>query len=412
VYIPRALEPVICDASDTFKVLLLTGPRQVGKTTLLRELAGPDRRYVTLDDLNARMLAKTDPALFLSRYAPPVLIDEIQYAPELLPRIKLDADNSRESGRYWLTGSQMFHSMRDVSESLAGRVGIVNLLGLSNREIGGGTSEPFHTEPSWIMGRMESTPSTTLGELYGRIFTGGMPALIAQPQTNRDLFFSSYITTYIERDIRDLTQVADESAFLRFMTVVAANTARPVVVQELAQAAEVSAPTAKRWLSVLVSSHIVALVQPFHNNVLTRTVKMPLLHFLDTGLCSYLTGWTSAETLERGAMSGQAFESWVFSELYKSYLNAGRKPPFYYYRDKDKREIDLLLYENGTLYPLEIKKTASPDRKSIKNFRVLKAFEDVSGKLRIPVGTGAVLCMIDEPLPIDEKNWYVPARMI
>jgi predicted AAA+ superfamily ATPase len=358
------------------------------------------------------MLAKADPALFLSRYAPPVLIDEIQYAPELLPYIKLDVDNSGESGRYWLTGSQVFHSMRDVSESLAGRVGIINLLGLSNREIEGRESEPFRTDPSWIMRRMESAPSADLGKIYERIFIGGMPALIVQPQTDRDLFFSSYLNTYIERDIRDLTQVADESAFLRFMTAVAANTARPVVMQELAQAAEVSAPTAKRWLSVLVSSHIVALVQPFHNNVLTRTVKMPLLHFLDTGLCAYLTGWTSADVLERGAMSGQIFESWVFSELYKSYLNAGKRSPFYYYRDKDKREIDLLLYENGTLYPLEIKKTASPDRKNIRNFNVLKAFENMGEVLRIEVGTGAVLCMIGEPLPVDERNWYVPARVI
>jgi predicted AAA+ superfamily ATPase len=362
--------------------------------------------------MNARILAKTDPALFLSRFAPPVLIDEIQYAPQLLPYIKLGADNSKANGRYWLTGSQLFHSMRDVGESLAGRVGILNLLGLSNREIAGRESGPFRTDPQWIMKRMEQAPLTDLGKTYERIFTGGMPALIAQPQTSRDLFFSSYLSTYIERDIRDLTQVADEGAFLRFMTAVAANTARPVVMQELAQAAEVSAPTAKRWLSVLASSHIVALVQPFHNNVLTRTVKMPLLHVLDTGLCAYLTGWTSAEVLERGAMSGQVFESWVFSELYKSYLNAGRRSPFYYYRDKDKRGIDLLLYENGTLYPLEIKKTASPNRKSIKNFKVLNAFEGMGAKLRVAVGEGAVICLIDEPLPIDEKNWYVPARVI
>jgi predicted AAA+ superfamily ATPase len=391
---------------------MLIGPRQVGKTTLLKELAEPDRRYVTLDDMNARLLARTDPALFLSRYTPPVLIDEIQYAPELLPRVKMDVDSSKENGRYWLTGSQTFHSMRDVSESLAGRVGIINLLGLSNREIEGMDSAPFNTEPSWIMERMQSAPHTDLEKLYERIFIGGMPALVAQPQIDRDLFFSSYLSTYIERDIRDLTQVADESAFLRFMTAAAAHTARPVVMQELAQAAEVSAPTAKRWLSVLVSSHIVALVQPFRNNVLTRTVKMPLLHFLDTGLAAYLTGWTSPEVLERGAMSGQIFESWVFSELYKSYLNAGKRPPFYYYRDKDKREIDLLLYENGTLCPLEIKKAASPGKKSIRNFNVLRAFEGIGEELRIEIGSGAVLCMIDEPLPVDEKNWYVPVRLI
>ncbi|MDR2107937.1 MAG: ATP-binding protein, partial [Coriobacteriales bacterium] len=334
MYIHRAAEAAIRRVSKMFGAVLLTGPRQVGKTTMLKELAEPERRYVTLDDLNVRTLAQTDPPLFLARYTPPVLIDEIQYAPELLPYIKMDVDACEEKGRYWLTGSQAFHSMRNVSESLAGRFGIINLLGLSHREIAGRDSQPFSTNPTWIVERMRTAPQADLKGIYERIFIGGMPALSAQPQMDRELFFSSYLSTYIERDIRDLTQVADEGAFLRFMVVVAAHTARPLVMQELAQEAEISVTTAKRWLSVLTASHIVALVQPFHNNVLTRTVKMPLLHFLDTGLCAYLTGWTSSEVLERGAMSGQVFESWVFSELYKSYLNAGRRPLFFYYRDK------------------------------------------------------------------------------
>jgi predicted AAA+ superfamily ATPase len=324
----------------------------------------------------------------------------------------MNVDKSEERGRYWLTGSQAFHSMRNVSESLSGRVGVVNLLGLSQREIDGSVSAPFTTDPGAIMKRMETAPEMGLGEVFERIFYGSMPELVTDRDIGRDLYYSSYVSTYIERDIRDLTQVADETTFLKFMTILAANTARPVVYQDLANAADISAPTAKKWLSVLASSNIIALVQPFHHNALKRAVKMPLLHFLDTGLCTYLTGWTDPIVLERGAMSGQIFESWVFGELYKSYLNAGRRSPFYYYREKDKREIDLLIYENGALFPIEIKKTAMPGRNDIKNFRALEPFRNAGNDLKIKIGPGVVLCMIAEPLPIDADNWYVPVRVI
>jgi predicted AAA+ superfamily ATPase len=398
--------------SEKFKVLLLTGPRQVGKTTMLNELREKGRGYISLDDLAARTLARNDPPLFLSRFAPPVLIDEIQYAPELLPYIKMDVDKSGERGRYWLTGSQAFHSMKNVSESLSGRVGVISLLGLSQREINGGVSAPFSTDPGVIMKRMETAPTLGLTDVFERIFYGSMPELVADRDIGRDLYYSSYVNTYIERDIRDLTQVADETTFLKFMTIIAANTAKPVIYQDLANAADISAPTVKKWLSVLASSNIITMVQPFHHNALKRAVKTPLLHFLDTGLCAYLTGWTDPLVLERGAMSGQIFESWVFGELYKSYLNEGRRSPFYYYRDKDKREIDLLIYENGVLFPIEIKKTASPGRNDIKNFRVLEPFRNAGNDLKVKTGPGVVLCMIPEPLPINADNWYVPVRAI
>ncbi|MDR1183760.1 MAG: ATP-binding protein [Coriobacteriales bacterium] len=412
MYISRAIEDVILQTSQTFKVLMLTGPRQTGKTTLLQKLADSERRYVTLDDLALRSLAQSDPQLFLSRFEAPVLIDEIQYAPELLPYIKIDVDKKQQNGAYWLTGSQMFHAMRGLSESLAGRVGIIDLFALSQREVAGSVSAAFSTDPRFIMTHAKTAPAADLKAIYERIFQGGMPQLVADPRVDRDRFFASYVATYIERDIRDLTQISSETAFLRFMTVVAAHTARPLVMEEIAQAAEVTAPTVKRWLSLLSSTGIIALVQPFHHSALKRAVKMPLLHFMDTGLAAYLTGWTSPAVLERGAMTGQFFETWVFTELYKSFINAGVRPPIYYYRDKDKKEIDLLLHQNGTLYPMEIKKTANPGLNDIRNFSVLSPLETMRGQLKVQVGNGAVLCMIPEPLPINNSNWYVPARII
>ena len=417
MYITRAAEPTVRKLSEMFPVLLVTGPRQVGKTTLLQKLMGPDRKYVTLDDPDVRYLAKKDPALFMQRYTPPVLIDEIQYATELLPYIKMSVDRSHRKGDFWLTGSQVFRLMKDVSESLAGRVGIISLLGLSDAELGGYESVPYTTDPERLMARLGAVRERGLNEIYTRIFNGSMPALYGDTPVDWETYYRSYVDTYLQRDIRDLTQVADEMAFFNFMTVVAAHTSKPVVYEELANAAGISAPTAKKWLSILVSSHIIALVQPYANNVLKRVVKMPLMHFLDTGLAAYLLKWGSPEALERGAMSGAFFESYVFSEIYKSYLNAGREPPIFYYRDKDQKEIDLLLYQNGTVYPIEVKKSASPGKTAIKNFSVLEpiAEPDRFGgmqELKVEIGTGNVICMARDLLPVDEKKWYVPVWLI
>ena len=422
-YIKRAAEDTIERLSKMFPVLLVTGPRQVGKTTLLQRLVemqknqGIERKYVTLDDPDVRYLAKHDPALFLQRYSPPVLIDEIQYATELLPYIKMSVDRSREKGDFWITGSQVFRLMNNVSESLAGRVGIVNLLGLSDAEIYEEPSEPFQTDPEYLMKRLHVKTPRGLNEIYNRIFKGSMPELYADENVDWETYYRSYVDTYLQRDIRDLAQVADEMQFYNFMTIVAAHTSKPVIYEELASMAGVSAPTAKKWLSILVSSHIIALVQPYHNNALKRVVKMPLLHFLDTGLAAYLLKWGNPEALEKGAMSGAFFESYVFSEIYKSYLNAGKEPPVFYYRDRDKKEIDLLLYQNGVLSPIEIKKAASPGKTSIKNFDVLQPVtrtENFGGleSLKVEIGTGSVVCMANDLLPINEKNWYVPVWLI
>lgn len=416
MYIKRAAEDAAIKISKTFPVLLITGPRQVGKTTLLQKIAEENRNYVTLDDPDARMLAKKDPALFMQRYTPPVIIDEIQYAPELLPYIKMSVDQSKRKGDFWLTGSQAFQTMQNVSESLAGRVGIIRLLGLSSSEINGIASEPFLPTAEHLMQRMNTAQKMGLNEIYQRIFKGFMPAVYTD-DIDLETYYKSYVNTYLQRDIRDLTQVADEMAFLNFMTVVAARTGKPIVYDEIARDAGISPPTAKKWLSILVSSNIIALVQPYHNNILKRVIKSPLMHFLDTGLCAYLLKWGNAETLEKGAMSGAFFESYVFAEIYKSWLNAGKEPPVFYYRDKDKKEIDLLILQDGVIYPIECKKAASPGTDAVKHFKILNPISEPEKfgeleQMKIEIGTGSVVCMANDLLPIDQKNWYVPVWLV
>ena len=418
MYIKRALEDTVRKTSATFPVMLVIGPRQVGKSTMLERLAEPNRKIVTLDDPDIRYLAKSDPALFFQRYTPPVLIDEVQYAAaELFPYIKMAVDKSKRNGDFWITGSQAFVMMQNVRESLAGRVGIINLLGLSTSEINAVSSEVFTTDSERLMKRNEKAKKFDLNGLYSRIFKGSMPKLYADENVDLEMYYRSYIDSYLKRDIKDLTQVADEMAFYNFMTVVSARTAKPVVYDEIARECGISSPTAKKWLSILKTSHIIALVQPYSNNLLKRVTKMQLIHFLDTGLCAHLLKWGNPEALERGAMSGAFLESYVFSEIYKSYLNAGKEPPIYYYRDKDKKEIDLLIYENGTLYPIEIKKSASPGKAAIKHFGVLKPVTEPEkfGELsqtKMKIGNGAVVCMANDLLPIDAKNWYVPVWLI
>ena len=418
MYYERTIEATVRNVSATFPVLLVTGPRQVGKSTLLERMAEPERKRVSLDNPTIRMLAKTDPELFLQRYAPPVLIDEVQYAPELFPYIKIIVDRRKQPGDFWLTGSQMFRMMKSVTESLAGRAGIVPMLGLSSAEIDGRHPGPFEVEIEPLSRRFSDAKPKTVTEVFERIFKGSMPRLYELEDVNRELYFESYLDTYLSRDIRDLEQVADETAYMNFIKIVAARTATNVNYEALAQEADISAPTAKKWLSILVSCGIVALIEPYSNNALKRVIKAPRMYFLDTGLCAHLMGWGSAAVLENSAMSGEFFETWVVSEIYKSYLNAGKRPPLYFYRDSNKKEIDLILYQNGTVNPIEIKKSAAP-KDATKNFSVLKPIErepeaDEFGAahLKTAIGTGAVVCMASDLIPIDRKNWYVPAWII
>lgn len=405
MYTPRTVEPYVQKATGQFPVILVTGARQVGKTTLLRHLCAEKRTYVTLDDPMIRSLARQDPALFMQRFAPPVLIDEIQYAPQLLPYIKIEADRHRQPGLFWLTGSQHFHLMQGVSESLAGRVGIIHLLGLSRRECIARPQTPFLPEPDRIDEGINGGETLSLMDLYAIIWRGSFPAIALSDQVDRDLFYSSYVQTYLQRDVRDLAKVGDEMAFLRFLRAAAARSGQLMNMADVSRDADVANNTAKSWLSILQASGIVYLLEPYHSNVTKRLVKTPKLYFLDTGLCAWLTEWSSPETLEAGAASGAILETWIFSEILKSWWHNGRRAPFYFYRDKDQKEIDLLILQDGRLYPLEFKKTATPDKKSVRHFQVLE-------KLNLPVGPGGVVCLAPHYLPLGATASSIPVSAI
>ena len=344
MYIKRTSEDVIKKLSKQFKVVLVTGARQVGKSTLLKH-CDENRNYVSLDDLSERELAINEPKLFLETHKAPLIIDEIQYAPELLSYIKLIVDKSDKKGQYWLTGSQQFHLMKNVSESLAGRVGILDLMGLSLAELSQTpNNEPFFPDLEYIEERRENHKNYSTSDIFKIIYNGSFPALNNQDEfQDRNAFYSAYIRTYIERDIRDLSSISNEMKFLNFIRVVAARTGQVLKYSELANAVDISEPTAKTWLSVLVSSNIVYLLEPYYRNITKRMTKMPKIYFLDTGLCSYLTGWSSPEVIEKGAMNGAFFETFVVSEILKSYRHNGERPLIYWYRDTQQKEIDLLI---------------------------------------------------------------------
>jgi uncharacterized protein len=407
MYINRTLATHLRTATRHFPVVLVTGARQVGKTTFLKAMSDENRNYISLDDPRLVELARTDPALFLQRFPGPVLIDEIQYAPELLPHIKMAVDGDRTPGRFWLTGSQQFHLMRNVSESLAGRVGIIRMLGLSRREQDQNEVDtpPFLPEMENLAQRFATSPPLTLPAVYERIWRGSFPALTADSQLDRNLFFSSYVQTYVQRDVRDLARVGDETAFLRFVRACAARSAQLLNMADLARDAGVAPNTAKSWLSILEASGLVFLLEPYHTNVTKRLIKSPKLYFLDTGLCSWLTEWTSPATLEAGAASGAIFETWVIGEILRSWWHQGERASFYFYRDKDHKEIDLLILQDARIYPIEIKKSASPDRRIARQFGILD-------KLPLQRGPGAVVCLMEHSLPLSEKVVTVPAGAI
>lgn len=402
MYIKRTSEDVIKNLSKQFKVVLVTGARQVGKSTLLKH-CDENRNYVSLDDLSERELAINEPKLFLETHKAPLIIDEIQYAPELLSYIKLIVDKSDKKGQYWLTGSQQFHLMKNVSESLAGRVGILDLMGLSLAELSQTpNNEPFFPDLEYIEKRRENHKNYSTSDIFKIIYNGSFPALNNQDEfQDRNAFYSAYIRTYIERDIRDLSSISNEMKFLNFIRVVAARTGQVLKYSELANAVDISEPTAKTWLSVLVSSNIVYLLEPYYRNITKRMTKMPKIHFLDTGLCSYLTGWSSPEVIEKGAMNGAFFETFVVSEILKSYRHNGERPLIYWYRDTQQKEIDLLIERDGKLHPIEIKLTSNPNKSMLKHFNILDN-----------QGYGGLICMRESDIPLTEDVSAIPISYI
>lgn len=402
MYIKRTSEDVIKNLSKQFKVVLVTGARQVGKSTLLKH-CDENRNYVSLDDLSERELAINEPKLFLETHKAPLIIDEIQYAPELLSYIKLIVDKSDKKGQYWLTGSQQFHLMKNVSESLAGRVGILDLMGLSLAELSQTpNNEPFFPDLEYIEKRRENHKNYSTSDIFKIIYNGSFPALNNQDEfQDRNAFYSAYIRTYIERDIRDLSSISNEMKFLNFIRVVAARTGQVLKYSELANVVDISEPTAKTWLSVLVSSNIVYLLEPYYRNITKRMTKMPKIYFLDTGLCSYLTGWSSPEVIEKGAMNGAFFETFVVSEILKSYRHNGERPLIYWYRDTQQKEIDLLIERDGKLHPIEIKLTSNPNKSMLKHFNILDN-----------QGYGGLICMRESDIPLTEDVSAIPISYI
>lgn len=405
-YIHRNLEKIVNQVTKEYPVVLVTGPRQVGKTTMLQKLMeGTDRNYVSLDDLTERSMAKTDPELFLQLHKPPVLIDEVQYAPELFTYIKMHVDKNHNPGDFWLTGSQVFKLMRGVQESLAGRVAVLSLTSLCQSEISGGTLEPFEIDLDKLSKRKKARTTADTIEIFNRIFKGSMPAIVSGQNSNSQIFYSSYLSTYIERDVKELSDAIDTLKFFKFVTAVAARAGQMLNVADIVRDSDINQKQAKDWLGILETLGLIFYLHPYSNNLLKRLVKTPKLYFYDTGLVCYLTKWSSAETLESGAMNGAILENYVVAEIAKTYHNSGKEPFMYYYRDKDAKEIDIVLEHDGVLNPIEIKKSSNPGAELVKVFSLLD-------RSSTPRSKGAVLCMKPELSAIDRDNYIVPIWMI
>ncbi len=406
-YIRRTLEQKILEISADYSCLLLIGPRQVGKTTMLEHLMeGTGRQKVTLDDTENRRLAKTDPALFLELHPAPVLIDEVQYAPELFSYIKIKVDNGAEAGSYWLTGSQAFQLMELAQESLAGRTAIIHMSALSQSEMyGDGTTEPLSVDLISLNRRKEHLGRCTATEMFERIWNGGMPGHRSGKYRDRDVFYSSYIQTYINRDVTDMIPGVDKLLFADFIRAAACRAGQMLNVHDIAQDIGVSDDTARRWLQVLEKSEVIFYLRPYSNNLLKRTIKTPKMYFFDTGLVAYLTKYSSPEILMNGAMNGATLENYTVNEIRKTWLNSAKECLLYYYRDKDTNEIDMVIEADGELHPLEIKKSTNPGTELVSAFTVLD-------KGSVPRGTGAILCLREDLSAIDRSTFILPIWMI
>ena len=396
----RLAKSAIVNISKSFKVLLLTGPRQTGKTTLLKSIMPKGMNYVTLDDEVLRRQAITDPKLFLEIHQPPILIDEAQYAPELFPYIKIIVDNSNKYGQIWLTGSQRFSLMDNVSESLAGRVGIIELNSFCYNEIIR-NNKALKFEPNQYI----KAPKINIKDLYNTIFKGGMPELYINKNIKRDNFYSSYINTYLERDVRKIVNIGNELQFESFLSNIASRNGEQLNYSTISRDVGVSVNTIKEWVSILTKTGIIYLLKSYSSNHLTRLTHMPKIIFMDSGFAAYLEGFNSVEDLIESDRSGHYLEAYIISEIIKNYNATGSRLDISYYRDKEKNEIDLIFDMNNMLFPFEIKKTAMPNKTMIKNFSKLEG-----GRKKI--GKGGLICLYDELMPLDNNYYIIPVSSV
>ena len=407
MYIIRHAEKTVDKLAKMFGAILVTGPRQVGKTTMLQNIT-QNLTYVTLDDLILQASAQEESATFFKDNPPPVFVDEIQKAPELFPQIKIILDREHKKGQFFMCGSQQFQMMKGVSESLSGRIGLVTLLGFSLRESHHIDFDmPFLPTDDYFSARRQQLADIPYNEIWHTIHRGSMPEMFDNPDYDWQMFYGAYVRTYIERDVRDLTEIGDTIKFARFMTAAAASTGQLLNLASLARDVGISQPTAERWLSILVASNVVYLLQPYFNNITKRTIKTPKLYFLDTGLAAYLTRWNTPEVLKSGAMAGAFFENFVITEIIKSYYNKGiLEPPLYFYRDKDMNEIDLLIENGGTLHPLEMKKHADPQKKDVDPFALIDKIPNVKR------GTGGVICLYNNLVTLKGNDRAIPVKFL
>ena len=405
-YITRELERKFLKLNDFFKVILVTGARQVGKTTMLKHLSDANRTYVSMDNMMARQLAQSDPVLFFQTYKPPILIDEVQKAPELFEQIKIICDNTDEKGLIWLTGLQQYNMMTHVRESLAGRIGILELYGLSAREKAGLVfDEDLDFSLATLQARQKKLPKNDIIRVFNHIWEGGMPQVQGVDDELRQEYFNSYIDTYLMRDVSEVGGITDTVRFRKFLDACASLLSEQVNFATLAQAADITQPTAKEWLNILVGLRIIYLLVPFADNELKRLAKSPKMYFCDTGLCAFLSMWLTPNTLLMGAASGHYYENYVVMELVKNYAYSKSKVNLTYFRDSNAKEIDVFVEENNVIHPLEIKKSAAPDRREVKKYSVID-------KASLNRGNGGIICMCEEPIPIDSENCFIPSNLI
>ncbi len=398
MYIHREVETTLDALKQQFKVVLVTGSRQVGKSTTMKEKFCDSYKYVSLDDRRLQIEAHDDPHLFFKDHKPPVIVDEVQKAPDLFSEIKLIVDNSNKKGTILLTGSQTYKLMQKSSETLAGRIAVLEMSPLSLREI---YDLPRHTP--FIPDALEDLPKCPDDiNVWYHIWRGMMPEL-TDVSIDWDYYYTNYVNMYIERDVREIINIAKEENFYRFLVACAARTACLLDVSNLAKEAGIDPKTARSWLSILTSSGIIRLIRPYHTNASKRVIKSPKLYFMDTGLACHLLGWSNELAVRNGALSGALFETFVVAEILKSYLNDGRSTDnIFFYRDQQKREIDLLIRRGSTIHPIEIKKAASPTKDAIKNFSVLDNIGDIE------IGCGAVICQTDTTYSLSDTVRAIP----